>query len=386
MTTPLALLPTTSADTGGAFALAQREIAEAQASYLLAARFPRDEARAFEQIRVAFQRPTLAERASYEFSKGGNAITGPSASAAAAMARAWGNLASGWRECGRGIGANGVPYSDVVAYAEDLQTRRRCTIGFIVEHVIDTRDGARPCRDEREIYELTANLAARRVRACVLQLLPEDVVEGAMEQAAVTIKARADTSPEGVAKMVAAFAELGVTRTMIERRMQRPLASITAGQVLGLRRVFASLRDQVGVVRDFFDADPAPPASMPDASPPPADAKVDPSTGEIVPPAPARAPRARARQATKPERLAAARGAMAQAGDAGAAAQSTGSGDEAQATAALLEAAVHANDPATLDELRGQADALGHDGRRAVLAAIEARAGELAAANESRPG
>lgn len=372
----LALAPS-GPDSGGAFALAQREVAEAQASYLLAARFPRDEARALEAIRVAFQRPTLAERASYEFSKGGNAITGPSASAAAAMARAWGNLASGWRECGRGIGANGVPYSDVVAYAEDLQTRRRCTIGFVVAHTIDTRDGPRPVHDERTLYEVVANLAARRVRACVLQLLPEDVIEIAIEMAATTIKAKADTTPEGISKMVLAFGELGVSRAMIERRLQRPLASITAGQVLGLRRVFASLRDQVGVIRDFFELDPAPQAGAP----------VDPTSGEITPPPP---PTGRGRRtpkaATEPERPDAARQPPGQAEPAAPAPTREATADDAQARALLLEAVVRARDAATLDDLRGQADALDARGRRAVLDAIEARTGELDANHESRTG
>jgi len=253
---------------------AHREVAEAQAAYLLSARFPRDEARALEAIRVAFQRPTLAERATYEYRKGGTVVLGPSASAAAAMARAWGNLSSGWRETTRSVGPNGVPYSDIIAFAEDLQTRTRRAIGFVCEHLIDTRDGPRAVRDERETYELCANQAARRVRACILALLPEDVVEAAMEQAAVTVKARADTSPEGLEKMVEAFAEVGVTRAMLERRLQRPLASISAAQVLGLRRIFASLRDGIGIVRDFFELEP----------PPPAGAAVDPQTGEIAPP------------------------------------------------------------------------------------------------------
>jgi hypothetical protein len=340
-----------------------REVAEAQAAYLLAQRFPRDEARALEAIRVAFQRPTLAERATYEYSKAGTAISGPSASAAAAMARAWGNLASGWRELGRGIGATGVPYSDVVAHAEDLQTRRRCTIGFVVEHLIDTRDGARACRDEREVYELTANLAARRVRACVLQLLPEDVVDAAMEQAATTIKARADTSPEGVGKMVAAFVEVGVSRTMIERRLQRPLASITAGQVLGLRRIYASLRDGVAVINDFFSADD----SAPPASAPPPSAPVDPTTGEIDPtPPPAR--RARPPRAAKPVDLS----------------RDDPAGESGPTADELLAEVAHETDPKALLGLIDVTRSLPLEERGRVLDAINVRGAALLA--EKNPG
>ena len=312
---------------------AHREVAEAQAAYLLAQRFPRDEFRALDAIRVAFQRPSLAERASYEYGRGGTLITGPSAQAATAMARAWGNTSAGWRETSRSIGSNGVPYSDIVAFAEDLQTRTRRTIGFVCEHVIDTRDGPRHVRDERETYELCANQAARRVRACILALLPEDIVDMAMEQAAATVKAKADTSPEGLAKMVDAFAEVGVTRTMIERRLQRPLASISAAQVLGLRRVFASLRDGVGVARDFFEPDPPPPPGSP----------IEPSTGEIVAP-------------TAPPPVAPPAGPSVE---------------------SLLEEVAHTSDVPTLEALLDVARSLSRAGRSRVLDAVKARMHEL---------
>jgi hypothetical protein len=328
---------------------AHREVAEAQAAYLLAQRFPRDEARALDAIRVAFQRPALAERASYEYSKAGTLITGPSASAAAAMARAWGNLSSGWRETTRSIGPAGVPYSDIVAWAEDLQTRTRRAIGFVCEHVIDTRDGPRLLRDEREAYELCANQAARRVRACILALLPEDVVELAMEQAAATVKAKADTSPEGIAKMVDAFGELGVTRTMIERRLQRPLASISAAQVLGLRRVFASLRDGIAVVRDFFEADAAPPA----------DASVDPQTGEISAGPPTARGRRQSRSAPPPPALA---------------------GADAMAPTAeqMLEEVAKTGDVPTLESLLDLTRQLAEADRAPVVQAIRERLAALA--------
>lgn len=338
---------------------AHREVAEAQAAYLLAQRFPRDEAHALEAIKVAFQRPSLAERASYEYARGGTRIEGPSAAAAAAMARAWGNISAGWRETARGIGPSGIPFSDIVAFAEDLQTRTRRGIGFVCEHVIDTRDGPRALRDEREAYELCANQASRRVRACILALLPEDVIDAAMEQASATVKARADVTPEGVAKMVAAFVEVGVTRSMIERRLQRPLASITAAQVLGLRRIYASLRDGVAIASDFFTPDP----------PPPAGAAIDPESGEIAPPAPPPPPRRgttrpkSGTEAPKPETL-------SQAGE--------------PSVEDLLEEIARTSDSATLDALADVARSLAAAGRERVLAALTERVTALA--SKESPG
>src|SRR5688500_14196706 len=68
-----------------------RELAETQTKYLMAERFPRDERAAMDRILTAFQRPTLAEKAAYQFARGGSDIAGPSIRAAEAIAQQWGN-------------------------------------------------------------------------------------------------------------------------------------------------------------------------------------------------------------------------------------------------------------------------------------------------------
>jgi len=64
--------------------------------------------------------------------------------------------------------------------------------------------------DPRDIYELTANMGARRLRACVLGIVPGDVVESAVDQCERTLTAKADTSPEAMKKMVDAFGTFGL--------------------------------------------------------------------------------------------------------------------------------------------------------------------------------
>lgn len=240
-------------DTAGARQAQSREVAETQTKYLMAERFPRDEVAAMDRILNAFSRPTLAEKAAYQFARGGTDITGPSIRAAEAIAQQWGNIDSGWRELQRGSDGTGVPFSEVEAFCVDLQMRNSKRLQFVVRHWRDTKQGGYKLKDERDIYELCANQAQRRLRACILASVPGDVTDAAMKQAEATLKSKADTSPEAMAKMVEAFGEFGVSREQIEKRIQRRLDAISPAQVVGLKRVYASLRDDMSVPKDWFE-------------------------------------------------------------------------------------------------------------------------------------
>ena len=134
-------------DTAGSRQSQSREIAETQVKYLMAERFPRNERDAMDRILNAFSRPTLAEKAAYQFARGGTDINGPSIRAAEAMAQQWGNIETGWRELQRGIGTDGRPFSEVEAFCTDLQARNTKRLTFIVPHWRDTRQGGYKLKD-----------------------------------------------------------------------------------------------------------------------------------------------------------------------------------------------------------------------------------------------
>ena len=244
---------TALAETSGAAQAQAREMAEMQTKFLMAERFPRDERRAMDGVLNTFSRKTMAEMACYAFAKGGSSVSGLSVHSMQAIAQQWGNMEFGWSEVSRGTGADGVPFSEVRAFAWDLQTRTCRPLQFIVRHWRDTKSGGYKLKDEREIYELCANMAQRRVRSCLEAVIPRDVQEAAEQQAAATLRASADTSPEAVAKMLAAFAPFGVTKEHIEKRIQRRMDAIEPAQVVMLKRVYASLRDEISTPGEWFD-------------------------------------------------------------------------------------------------------------------------------------
>ncbi len=234
----------------------QREVAEVQGAIAVAQRFPRDPV-AMSRILNACTRPTLAEHAVYTYARGGQDVSGPSIRLAEAIAQEWGNLQFGIRELEARAGE-----STVEAFAWDVERNVRRVVAFQVAHERHTRQGVKKLTDPRDIYELVANQGARRMRACVLAVIPGDVVEAAVRQCEVTLKAKVEVTPELIASLVEKFKPFGVDKAAIERRIQRSLDAITPAQVVQLGKVFNSLRDGMAQASEFFDIAPAAPAAV----------------------------------------------------------------------------------------------------------------------------
>jgi hypothetical protein len=227
-----------------------RAVAEAQGKLILAKKFPRDEARAYSAIIQACSRRSLAEVSMYAFPRGGQSVTGPSIRLAEELARCWGNMSYGTRELSRKEGV-----SEMEAFAWDEETNVRSVQQFTVRHIRDTRSGGVRLTDERDIYELTANQAARRLRARILAILPPDIVEAAIEQCRKTVTGASDEPIAArIRKMVVAFAKFGVTAEQIEKRLGHPIDETTPDDIADLTGIFTSLRDGQTKAADWFGA------------------------------------------------------------------------------------------------------------------------------------
>jgi len=226
----------------------QREIAEVQAAMVIAKRFPRDPVAAMDRILTACTRPGLAEGALYTYARGGSDITAPSIRLAEVAAQAWGNIQFGIRELEQRSGE-----STVEAYAWDIETNTRQVKVFQVAHLRYTKNGSRALTDPRDIYEVTANQGARRLRACILGVIPGDVIEAAVSQCEKTLKTSADTGSEAVKKMLTAFEAFQVTKAQIEKRIQCRIEAIRPAQMVHLKKIYASLRDGMSSPSDWFE-------------------------------------------------------------------------------------------------------------------------------------
>lgn len=232
-----------------------RAIQEIQASLVIGQRFPRNEIQAKARIMQACQRKGLAEVAEYEYSRGGTRITGPTIDLLRAIASRWGNLLYGWDEVDRRDG-----YSRVRCWAWDTQSNSRAERTMQVRHWRDTQAGGYEISEERDIYEHIANQAARRVRACLEEVIDSDIIADAVDACRDTLK-KGEKIPlkDRAVVMVNAYAEFGVTQAMLEARIGNKLEAISENQLASLRRIFKSLKDGVGKREDYFKPETAVP-------------------------------------------------------------------------------------------------------------------------------
>lgn len=231
-----------------------RQAQEVQAAMVIAKKFPRDENVSWGRVMRACQRKTLAEQAMYEYPRGGQKVTGPSIRLAEAMAQAWGNLDFGIIELEQKNGE-----SQVMAYAWDLETNTRQTKVFSVPHVRGTKNGNVPLTDPRDIYEMVANQGARRLRACILGVIPGDIVDSAVSECYKTL---AGNNPEPLIDRVRKGAKVfeekfSVTIPMLEKYIGCKLEAFSENDLIRLNNVFRSLKDGMASREDYFEVAPA---------------------------------------------------------------------------------------------------------------------------------
>ena len=230
----------------------ERVVAEVKASVSMAISNPRQPVKAMDRILQECQRPTLAEQAVYAYPRGGQQVTGPSIRLAEALARNWGNLDFGIKELENRDGR-----SIVMAYAWDMETNTRASKTFVVPHERFTKKGKTILTDPRDIYEMVANQGARRLRSAILSIIPGDVVEAAVRQCDDTVRHSMGAPEEKITSMVKHFGEMGVTKTMIERRIGHRLAadSTVVSELLSLHKIYTSIKDGYSQTSDWFEAE-----------------------------------------------------------------------------------------------------------------------------------
>lgn len=225
-----------------------RAVQEVQAAYVIAKKFPRDVNAVYSKIIESCKRPMLADQSVYKYPRGGEIVTGPSIRLAEVLAQSYGNLDFGVREIERRNGS-----SIAESFCLDLETNTRQTKVFEVPHEIYTKKGVRKLSDPRDIYELVANNGARRLRACILGIIPGDIVDAAVKECKKTI-AKGNGEPIGdrIRKMVLAFKELGVSQEMLEERLNHKMDLTTAEEIADITSIYNSLKDKQAKRGDFF--------------------------------------------------------------------------------------------------------------------------------------
>jgi len=140
------------------------------------------------------------------------------------------------------------------AFAWDLETNTLSTQNFTVAHKRDKKGGnGAPLTEERDIYEMTANMGARRLRSRILAVLPPELIDDAINECKRTLAhGGTESLADKIRKMTSALSSLGITPQMISGRLGHPVDQMTPEEVVEMRGVFQSVKDGMSKVSDWF--------------------------------------------------------------------------------------------------------------------------------------
>lgn len=233
-----------------AMASASREMEEVKGQIFMAKQFPRNYFEAEKRIQDACRRPSLAATSMYAYNRGSAKVEGASIRLAEVLAQNWGNLSYGIQELEQREGE-----SVAKAFCWDLETNVRQEKVFTVKHSMKARGTIKKLEDPRDIYEKVANDGARRLRACILGVIPGDVVEMAVEQCRLTLAGQSDKPlKDRISGALTHFKEkYGVTQEMIEAHFGYSASSFSEFDLVKLTNIRNSIKDGMSKMEDWFD-------------------------------------------------------------------------------------------------------------------------------------
>jgi thiamine biosynthesis protein ThiC len=104
------------------------------------------------------------------------------------------------------------------------------------------------------LTKVNANMGARRLRARILAILPNDLVEDAVEMCKKTLAGKSDEPLiDRVRKMVVQFTKFGVTQEQIEARLGHGVESMSADDLVEYIGIFNSLKEGASKASEWFE-------------------------------------------------------------------------------------------------------------------------------------
>ena len=238
-----------------------RAIAETQVKIHVAKTFPRNLVESKKAIKRECSEISVAESAFFSFGKGSAMASGLSIRTAEMLARSYGNIDYGIIELSRTPAKRDQTgkviehgSSEMMAFAWDLENNVKKEIKFTVSAVRDKSGGPSALSSERDLYENNANMGARRLRNCILALIPTELQSFAESECKATLAGGGDQKSlqKSVEAMILMFNGAGVTSKMIEEKVGHSIDALNADDLTMMRGVWNAIKSG-DKIADHFD-------------------------------------------------------------------------------------------------------------------------------------
>ena len=258
-------MQTTNGTELAATASAAMAKAEIESAYIMAMRKPRNWANVRAAIIAACERPVFAEKAEYAKPMGKDKISGPSIRFAETVIQAAGNIKTSATviyddENIRKVHVQVIDLENNISYGKEITLQKTVERSFL-------KQGQEPLATRLNSYgkmvyivpatedELLVKQAAQEskiIRTCGLRMIPQDIVEEAMEVARATRKKNIDPKAE-TNKILDAFAKMGVKPSDIAAYLKKPIEQIVGADIDDLRQIYTAIKDGDARWSDFLE-------------------------------------------------------------------------------------------------------------------------------------
>lgn len=239
--------------------------AEIESAYIMALKKPRNWADVRSKIIAACERPVFAEKAEYAKPMGKDKISGPSIRFAETVIQAAGNIKTSATviyddENLRKVHVQVIDLENNISYGKEITLNKTVERSYL-------KQGQEPIATRLNSYgrmvyivpatedELLVKQAAQEskiIRTCGLRMIPQDIVEEAMEVARATCKKNIDPKAE-LNKILDAFSKLGVKPSDIASYLKKPIEQIVGADIDDLRQIYTALKDGDARWADFLE-------------------------------------------------------------------------------------------------------------------------------------
>jgi precorrin isomerase len=239
-------------------AIAAGEAAKAriQSAYIMAIRHPRNQDQARDRILHACKRPAFAERVEFSKPVGGRAIKGPSIRLAELALREWGNILSDVQVIyeDQTIRRSRImvvdletntSFSKEINIAKTVERKSRVDREVVAERVNTNGEKVFIVRaTDDEIHNKEAAAISKALRNEGLRVIPQDIIDEAMDTARDTLKNRDKADPDAAKKkLLDSFSEIGVKPKDLQVYLKHSTDQLNPSELQDLRSIYRAIKD-----------------------------------------------------------------------------------------------------------------------------------------------
>ena len=239
-----------------AVAAAESAKTRIQSAYMMALHKPRNTEQARSKILAHCRRPRFAEKVKYSKPMGKTPITGPSVRLMEVALREYTN----------------VMVESQVIYEDDMIRRKKVFVTDLEnntsfnEEIQTTKTVERKSSNDREVISSRKNsygdtvylvkatddeliikeasMVSKAIRNLARRIIPDDLIEEAMEIAEQTLKDEDSVDPDAsMRKVLDAFSKINVMPKDIEKYLGHGVTQLVAKEIQDLRVIYQSIRD-----------------------------------------------------------------------------------------------------------------------------------------------